>query len=360
MLYTDGELVGAARFPGLHDGLVNNPVEALLNDQSGVVTRAQLRTLDVSKPQLDRMIRRRELVRLLPGVFVNHTGEPTWIQRAWAGTLFYAPAALGKTSALRAANGPGWRPELEADPIIITVGEDRHVQSRAGYLVCRQVGFDQRVLAGHPPRVRIEQAVLDVAAEARSTMDALEAIAEACRSRRTTPGRLLETMGQRKRLRRRTWLAAVLHDVAEGTSSVLEHDFVHLVERRHGLPTSLQQAGRAGTLGRHYDDVRYAAYGVAVELDGALFHASSRQRDRDLDRDLDAAVDGRHTIRLGWGQVHDRPCLTALRLAVILQAQGWSGAPTACCPGCPAAAPVSRLNKPVAAAHQVRRSNRVV
>ena len=340
---------------------MTNPFDTLLADQAGVVTRAQLRGIGIAKAQLDRMVRRRELVRMLPGVFVNHTGDPTWIQRAWAGTLYYAPAALGKASALRAANGPGWQPELEAGPITITVDEDRHVRSRPGYLICRQVDFDQRVQAGGPPRVRIEQAVLDVAAERPSTMDALEVIADACRSRRTTPARLLAALQQRKRLRRRAWLLGVLQDVAEGSSSVLERDFVTLVERPHGLPAALRQVARAGVLGRRYDDVVYERYGVGVELDGALFHASSRQRDRDLDRDLDAAVEGRRTLRLGWGQVHARPCLTAARLAVILHAKGWAGRPTACSPGCPVEVESDvRRNNPVAPAHLVRRNNRVV
>ena len=42
-----------------------------------------------------------------PGVYVNHTGELTWLQRAWAAVLFAWPAALSHDSALRAADGPG-------------------------------------------------------------------------------------------------------------------------------------------------------------------------------------------------------------------------------------------------------------
>jgi hypothetical protein len=82
-------------------------------------------------------------------------------------------------------------------------------------------------------------------------------------------------------------------------------------------------------------DVVYDEFGVDLELDGRLFHASARQRDRDLDRDLDAAVLGHATVRLGWGQVFDRPCVTAGRLAVLLQRGGWTGSPRACGPGCP-------------------------
>ena len=43
------------------------------------------------------------------------------------------------------------------------------------------------------------------------------------------------------------------------------------------------------------------------------------------DRDLDAAADRHETLRLGWGQVFDRPCLTAHRVARVLVARGWDG-----------------------------------
>jgi len=36
---------------------------------------------------LQRLVRRRDLTRLLRGVYVDHTGEPTWQQRAWAAVL---------------------------------------------------------------------------------------------------------------------------------------------------------------------------------------------------------------------------------------------------------------------------------
>ena len=44
-----------------------------------------------------------------------------------------------------------------------------------------------------------------------------------------------------------------------------------------------------------------------------------RGRDRDLDRDLDAAVERRETVRIGYGQVFDRGCMTADRIGSILR-----------------------------------------
>ena len=73
--------------------------------QDGMVSRRQLLAAGGRPHDLDRMLRRRELSRILPGVFVDHTGVPTWHQRAWCGVLFHEPAALAGASALRAAFG---------------------------------------------------------------------------------------------------------------------------------------------------------------------------------------------------------------------------------------------------------------
>ena len=90
---------------------------------------------------------------------------------------------------------------------------------------------------------------------------------------------------------------------------------------------------RESSRGTLYRDVAYKAFGMLVELDGRLFHTSVRDRDRDLDRDLDAALDGRETVRLGWGQVYPRACATARKLGLLLTQRGWEGSPTSC-PAC--------------------------
>lgn len=288
----------------------------VLGEQSGVITRLQLQQCGVAKPQLDRMLRRKDLVRMLPGVFLNHTGEPTWLQRAWAGTLFYEPAALGKESALRAVNGPGRSAHDETAPIAIAVDQDQRVMAQPGYRICRHIGLAERVQwNASPPRMRVEEAVLDVAAERASELDAVEVLADACRSRHTTASRLSETLKRRNRIARRDWLSAVLADIGDGTCSVLEHGYLQLIERAHGLPRSRRQVASAGSRGRIYHDVEYEEFGLHVELDGRLFHDNPRQRNRDLDRDLDNAVGGRMSVRLGWGQVYGSTCHTTSHCA---------------------------------------------
>lgn len=79
----------------------------LLRDQDGVVARRQLLSLPgTDRTVVARLVRRRELVEVLRGVYVEHTGPPSWQQRAWAAVLRAWPAALADQSAWRAFEGP--------------------------------------------------------------------------------------------------------------------------------------------------------------------------------------------------------------------------------------------------------------
>ena len=307
-------------------------IAVVLRDQDGVVSRRQLLEAGLSPGDLARMVRRRELARVHDGVYVDHTGPLTWHQRAWAGVLYAWPAALTHRSAIRAAEGPGRR-DAHDRVIEVAVDGQRHQSEPPGVRIRRMRGFHERVQWNlGPPRVRYDDAIVDVAADAPSDLDAVAALADACGSRRTTAARLLRTLGQRQRVHRRTWLEGVLEDVAQGTCSVLEHGYLDLVERPHGLPTGRRQASHRHQGSTVYRDVDYD--GLVVELDGRLFHGSAQARDLDLERDLDAAVGGAETIRLGYGQVFERGCATAARLGLVLQRRGWDGqsAPCADCP----------------------------
>lgn len=184
-----------------------------------------------------------------------------------------------------------------------------------------------------PPRIRYEEAALDVAAAARSDFAALGELSRAVQGRRTTAGRLLRSLEGRERIARRNWMAGVLDDVAAGACSVLEHGYLHQVERRHGLATARRQVRDRVGAGVVYRDVEYQV-GLVVELDGRLFHDTTTQRDADLDRDLAAAAGGKDSVRLSYGQVFDRPCWTAAHVAALLRARGWRGAPRACSATC--------------------------
>ncbi|WP_262850327.1 type IV toxin-antitoxin system AbiEi family antitoxin domain-containing protein [Mumia quercus] len=301
----------------------------LLSTQRGVVARRQLLELGLESHDIRRLIRRKDLVPLFAGVYVNHTGHPTWIQRAWGAVLYAWPAALGGESAIRAAE----RRALETtvpETVTIVVSRDRHLKAAPEHVAISRCARVEDRVQWHqsPPRLRYDEAVLDVALAATDEVGAVAALAAACASRRTTARRLAEALAARSRVTGRRWVQAVLQDIADGTHSVLEHGYLHRVERPHGLPRGRRQVASAGGGTSVYRDVEHGR--VVVELDGRIYHESSERRDADLERDLDVLVAARTTARLGWGQVFRRPCSTAVKLARLLQHHGWDGAPRPC------------------------------
>ncbi len=277
----------------------------LAQRQSDVVSRRQMLAAGLDDHDIRRMLRRREWARLHAGVYIAHTGPPTWVQSAWAAVLAVWPAALAGESALRADDGPGRAAAHR--PICVVVERTRSVAAPADIRVVHATGLDERVRWNLcPPRVRDEEAVLDLAVAVPSDFSAIAILADAVQARRTTAQRLIDALAGRRRVARRTFLSAVLRDIRDGTCSVLEHGYLTRVERSHGLPRADRQAPGEppGTI---YRDVTYKQYGTYVELD----------------RDLDAAVGGRETLRLGWGQVFDRSCSTAHKVGRVLAGRGW-------------------------------------
>ena len=311
-------------------------VSEILALQDGVIARRQLGGCGLTKTQMARALRRRELVVVHPGVYVEHTGPLTWQQRAWAAVLYAWPSALSHDSALRADEGPGRRAREEA-LIDVAVDRQRHLADIPGVRLHRMTGFGQRVQWNRaPPRVRYDESVLDVASAARDDLAAVGVLADACGARRTTAIRLLSRLEARPRIARRGWLADVLTDVAQGTCSVLEHGYQTRVVRPHGLPAGRLQAVHLGANGSVYRDVEHDELELVVELDGRLFHTSVGDRDRDLERDLDVVVERDiATVRLGFGQVFARGCSTAAKLGLLMSRRGWSGlsVPCALCGG---------------------------
>lgn len=304
---------------------MNSELDHLLETQSGVVSRAQAMAHGLRPHDIRRLVRRREWVVVHPGVYVNHTGQLTARQRAWAAVLAVWPAALSHESAL----------SLHASgPIHVAVDTDRSVAAPNGVQLHRIVDLDSKMRANtSPPCLRIEEAVLDVAAVAPDDFAAIALLADAVQSRRTTAPRVLDALSRRKRLPRRNFLASVLSDIADGSNSALEHAYLTRVERPHGLPKPQRQHRPSGQAVLR--DLDYEQFGLVIELDGKQFHDDAVARDRDMERDLAAKVhDERETIRLGWGQVVPRACSTAASIGTLLRNRGWQGLRRQCrnCP----------------------------
>lgn len=293
----------------------------LLDRQQGVIARRQVLGCGLDDAFLVRSLRRRELTRIHDGVYVNHTGELSWLQRAWAAVLFYWPAALSHDSVLRVHELR--RSDGSTEPIHVLVDHRRRVSRRPGIEVHRTRGLDRLIAPNREPaRVRLEHALLDVASAAKDDADAIATLADACQSRKTTAARLAAALRERTKLPRRRFLLEVLDDVATGAYSLLEHRYLTRVERPHGLPTAKRQRRVRTGRSNCYRDVEYLGLATLVELDGRFGHELTRDRWDDLDRDIDSARSGVTTIRLGWKQVQDS-CRAAAAVAAMLRLKGW-------------------------------------
>lgn len=290
---------------------------------------------DENDSYIKRRLARREWARIHPGVYVNHTGPPTWPQLAWAAVLFYWPAALSGPSALHAARVRGYEPKDDGS-IHVIVDRSRTVRRRVGISVFHVARASSQYNENlSPPRQSIEHALLQVASRKKKLEASIAVLADAVQDGRTTAERLRQALADRPKLRHRAVLRDVLADVDEGVRSVLEHRYLRLVERAHGLPRGERQqrlvlAGKPG-----YPDVEYKEQRVLVHLDGRVGHSDSLDRWADFDRDIAALVDTTLGIRAGWAQVLD-PCRLAAALGRILQQCGWTGSIYACGPMCTA------------------------
>jgi hypothetical protein len=308
-------------------------INDLLASQDGVIARFQVLEAGGTDVLIERKIRRREWARLRAGCYIEHTGVPTWNQRAWAAVLATWPSALSRDSSLGAC-GMKRCGVAEDAPIRVAIKKSRGGRTPSGIVVERIADFDGWVrTTTSPPRVRLDYAVLQVASTS-SEEDAVAVISDAVSSRRTTAARLTTALTLMVRLPQRVFLAGVLDDVGAGAHSLLEQRYLRLVERAHGLPPSDKQVGAIVVGRRAVRDVEYPDYGLYVELDGRLGHEAAADRWKDLERDLAAAASNRLTLRPGWRQVLD-PCRLAGLLVDVLHARGWGSTAIACSPSCP-------------------------
>lgn len=288
------------------------------------MSREQVFGLGLTRRPLDRLVGEGRWLRLDPGLYVVHDQPPAWVGLAWGGVLIGGPdSRLGGTAA-------GFLHELSAEPDQIQVmipwtsvtanrGVWRFVRERSGVRSARSVG--------EPPRLALEDTVLDLTEQATET-EVIDLVTKAVQTRRTSPERLLRSVRGRTRLSHRRLLINLLGDVAAGAESALELEYLRDVERAHGLPAGERQQ----PAGRTRQDVRYGRFSTVVELDGRLGH-EGMGRFRDMRRDNAALVKGQATLRYGYIDVHCRGCEVAAEVATVLAARGWSG-PHERCPRC--------------------------
>lgn len=288
----------------------------LAERQAWTLSRAQVLEHGPSDRVISRLLRT-PWWAIAPGVY-SLRPEPSWLGWCWAGLLVGGP---GSSLGLAAAAHLHQLIRAAPDRILIWLPETRQVRSRDPWVFRRGV----RAPVGSPPRTTVVRTILDLAA-VQPTDALVGVLAEAVGRRGVRPAEILAGLAALPRHPRRRLLTDLLADVDQGVRSPLERHYLQRVERAHGLPAAARQASPSG---RFEVDALYEAFRTVVELDGRTYHEGTK-RFRDYTRDNRHVEVGLATLRLGWGDVVDRPCAVARQVASVLARQGWTGTPHDC------------------------------
>ncbi len=270
------------------------------------------------------------------GIYATFTGELSRNAILWAALLRAGPsAALSHQTAAELFDLGDWPDAM----IHITIPQARRVDPFRGVVIHRSAHFARLVHpALQPPRVRLEETVLDLVHQATTFEQAFNVACAVCQRGLTTAEILGKAMADRPKLRWRSQLARALRDVGAGVHSLLEYRYLHAVERPHGLPVAVRQLRlEAGGRTRYLDNL-YEPYHACVELDGRQAHPEE-QRWQDVQRSNAITEKGMTILRYGWSDIDRRPCHAAAQVAALLRKRGWLGQPRKCGPACQVGAP---------------------
>jgi very-short-patch-repair endonuclease len=255
----------------------------------------------VSRRTIGAWVAEGKLVRVRPGVVALPTASHGWRTRL-AAALDGRPAVASHVTALALweliDHPPG--------PVHVTVDLTASGRGSSGIVVHRSPGtFDRRRLVDGLAATSPERSIVDTWGHPTSThRSAVRGAAiTAVRRRLCLPQDLTVELEQRPRLAGRAELARLVSLLADGCQSELEIWGCLQVLRAPGMPPFVQQRRVVVDGQTFYLDVAYDDVMLAVEMDGAAWHGSRQQRERDIRRDALLATVGWQTLRFSYGRM---------------------------------------------------------
>jgi very-short-patch-repair endonuclease len=281
-------------------------------------------TARVDRKTVARWVDAGRLQRLHPGIYASPAAARSRLTRLEA-AVHATGGVVSHRSALALWDLAVWdlaREDLASaiGPVHITVDFTRSGRGSAGVVLhrTRQLRDTIRRVDGLPVSC-VERAVVDSwgSPAGLSRADLRAAAIGAVRRRLCLPRQLYDEVARRPCLPGRAALLQLLGLLADGCQSELEIWGCLNVLRGPGMPPFVQQrpvtvAGRTFFLDAAYEDVL-----LAVEMDGAAWHGSREQREKDIRRDALLATIGWQTLRFGHRRLTAAPegCRRAVRAA---------------------------------------------
>jgi very-short-patch-repair endonuclease len=195
-------------------------------------------------------------------------------------------------------------------PVHVTVDLTKSARGSTGVTVHRSAGIDaeRRRVAGLSV-TSVERSLVDAWAQPAPLCraDIRAAAITAVRRRQCSVREWAIELARRPPLPGRAELTGLVELLAAGCQSELEIWGCLNVLRAPGMPPFVQQrriavGGEAFLLDAAYDEVL-----LAVEMDGAAWHGSRQQRERDIRRDALLATIGWQTLRFGFRRLTTAP-----------------------------------------------------
>ncbi|TQN43467.1 uncharacterized protein DUF559 [Blastococcus colisei] len=259
----------------------------------------------VSRSTLRNWVAAGKLVRLRPGVLALPGVAADWRTRL-AAALLGREAVASHVTALAlwelTQHPPG--------PVHISVDPRSSGRGPAGVVVHRATGAwtDRRRVQGSAVS-SAEKAVLDAwAITAPPAIAAIRAAAITGVRRRICSAReLRHELSRNTSLRGRAELSRLVDLLADGCQSELEIWGCLHVLRAPGMPRFVQQRRVAVGAETFVLDAACEESMLAVEMDGAAWHGSRAQRERDIRRDALLATVGWQTLRFSFARLTRSP-----------------------------------------------------
>ncbi|MFD5250682.1 hypothetical protein ACFWIW_39455 [Amycolatopsis sp. NPDC058340] len=298
----------------------------LLDEQHGIVSRRQLRAYGHTMSDIRANLAGGRWQRVLPRVYSTFTGELSRSAKIHAALLYGGGHAI--LSHRTAAEEWGILPIVEG-PVEITVPYTFSAISQAPVVIVHRSRALPHIAAGtSPPRTRVTDTILDLAAAQRTPHQATNTIVDLLGRTRTSVAAMEACVLARPPFRYRPAIRYGLALVGGGLMSALEVAYQEDVEDKHGLPRGNRQTPIEVDGKTLWEDVTYDEHGAAVtvRLDGRATHATPGVAFRDRRRDNAAELAGRARLVYGWQDVHDSPCGVAAEVRTILIREGWSPA----------------------------------
>jgi hypothetical protein len=288
----------------------------LLHTQRGVLSRAQALRCGVTRHGLEHRLRPGgPWQKLLPGVYLTVSGEPTDIQRQVAALLYAGPESLVTGLAAVAFHGiRGPRTQI-AD---VLVPATRRPASRDYVRIHRTRRFPESWAVDLALRyAQPARAVADAVRSLSRLADARTVVASAVQQRRCTIGQLADEHSGRDR--GDTLFRSVLAEVADGVRSAVEAELRALIAASD-LPAPLFNPDlylQGQFLAR--PDAWWPGAGVAVEVESKEWHLLPSDWQRTLARRRRMAAAGICVVQFTPSQLRTEPDVLLRDMAQALQ-----------------------------------------